>query len=395
MDLELTPEEQAFREEFSAWLRANLPDDWKNQNLHGRTADEAFQVRRAWQKKLGEAGWLGIAWPREYGGRGASLMEQIVWHEELIRAGAPGLADSMGLNMIGPTIIEVGTEEQKRQHLGGIMRGDLLWCQGFSEPNAGSDLASLQTRADLDGDEWIVNGQKIWSSGAQYADWCALLARTDQQAPKHRGITFFLVDMRSPGISVRPIRQMTGESEFNEVFFENVRVPRANVLGEVNAGWRVANRLLTYERGVITMVFLSRYQTVWQELRDFARTTARAGRPLLEDPRVREHLAQAYLDIQLMRLAQLRYITWYQRGRPPAEETSFMKLHWARAEQALFDTAMLLGGPDALLMPESPRALAGGTWTSAYLYSRAVTIYGGTQDIQRNIIAERIFGLPR
>ncbi len=321
-------------------------------------------------------------------------MEHVVYLEELLRAGAPDPLDTLGLDLVGPTMIEMGTDEQKRRFLPPLMRGEVVWCQGFSEPNAGSDLAGLQTRAVRDGDDWVVNGQKIWSSSAHFADWCALLARTDPDAPKHKGISFFLVDMRSPGITVRPIRQLSGDSDFNEIFFEDVRVPAEHVLGELNGGWLVANRLLAFERGVITMAFVAAYQRLWGELRAFARSTRRGGRPLIDDARVRERLARCYTDVQLMRLANLRYITQYMRGDPPGAETSFMKLYWAATEQGLCDLALEFAGPEGLSMPGSPRAVP-GDWLRQYFLSRAVTVYGGTLDIQRNIIAERVFGLPR
>ena len=395
MDLNLTPTEEAFRQEFGAWLRANLPEDYRASRLRGRPETDVIAVRRAWERRLGGSGWLGVSWPAEYGGRGASAMEHVIYLQELLRADAPEALDMLGLDMVGPTIIETGSEEQKERFLPPMMRGEAVWCQGFSEPNAGSDLAGLQTRADRDGDDWLLNGQKIWSSLAQHADWCTVLARSDQEAPKHKGISFFLVEMSSPGITLRSIKQISGESDFNEIFLDNVRVSPVNILGEVNGGWLVANRFLAYERGVYTMVRVMGYERQWEELRDFARTTRRNGSALIDDPRVRERLAQSYADIQLMRLANLRYITRYMRGTPPGAETSFMKLYWAATEQALCDLALALAGPEGLAMPGSPRALHDGDWAVQYLFSRVATVYGGTQDIQRNIVAERIFGLPR
>jgi alkylation response protein AidB-like acyl-CoA dehydrogenase len=387
MDLNLSPSEEAFRQEFASWLRANLPDEWKERRLRGTAEGPVLEARRAWERKLGEGNWLGVSWPAAYGGRGATAMEHVVYLEELFGAGAPDSLNTLGLNLVGPTIIEVGTDEQKQRFLRPMLRGEAVWCQGFSEPNAGSDLAGLQTRADRDGDDWVVNGQKIWSSGAQYSDWCALLARTDQEAPKHKGISFLLVDMRSPGISVRPIRQISGDAEFNEIYFDSVRVPGGQILGEVNGGWLVANRMLAYERGVITMEMLAGYQRLWEELREYARAMRRNGAPLIEDPSVRDRLARTYVDIQLMRLANLRLITRYMRGLPPGAETSYMKLYWVTAEQGLSDLSLSLAGPAGLAL--------GGEWLRLYFLSRAASIYGGTEDIQRNIIAERVFGLPR
>ena len=387
MDLNLSPSEEAFRQEFAGWLRANLPDEWKGRRLRGALEGPVLEARRSWERKLGAGNWLGVSWPAAYGGRGATAMEHVAYLEELFGAGAPDSLNTLGLNLVGPTMIEVGTDEQKQRFLRPMLRGEAVWCQGFSEPNAGSDLAGLQTRADRDGDDWVVSGQKIWSSGAQYSDWCALLARTDQDAPKHKGISFLLVDMRSPGITVRPIRQISGDSEFNEIYFDNVRVPGGQILGEVNGGWLVANRMLAYERGVITMEMLAGYRRLWQELRDYARATRRHGAALIDDPSVRDRLARSYVDIQLMRLANLRLITRYMRGLPPAAETSYMKLYWVTAEQGLSDLSLSLAGPAALAM--------GGEWLRLYFMSRGASIYGGTEDIQRNIIAERVFGLPR
>src|SRR3990170_1200359 len=375
LNLDLTPAEEAFRGEFASWLSANLPADIRASRLRGRPEAEVIEVRRAWERRLGEADWLGVSWPKEYGGRGASAMEHVVYLQELLRADAPEPLDMLGLDMVGPTIIETGTEEQKQRFLPPMLRGEAVWCQGFSEPNAGSDLAGLQTRADRDGDDWVLNGQKIWSSLAQHADWCTILARTDQDAPKHKGISFLLVDMRSPGITVRPIRQISGDAEFNEIYFDNVRVPGDQILGEVNGGWLVANRMLAYERGVITMEMLAGYQRLWQELRDYARATRRHGAALIDDPSVRDRLARSYVDIQLMRLANLRLITRYMRGLPPGAETSYMKLYWVTTEQGLSDLSLSLAGPAGLAMRGSRRAVNAGEWLRLYFLSRAASIY--------------------
>ena len=395
MDLDLSPTEEAFRQEFAGWLRASLPEELGSKRVRALPEQEALAARKTWERKLGEGGWLGVSWPAAYGGRGATAMEHVLYLEGLLHAGAPDSVNTLGLSLVGPTIIDTGTDEQKRRFLPPMLRGEVVWCQGFSEPNAGSDLAGLQTRAVRDGDDWVVNGQKIWSSGAHYADWCALLARTDPDAPKHKGISFLLVDMQTPGITVRPIKQISGDAEFNEIFFDNVRVPHDQILGEANGGWLVANRMLAYERGVITMEILAGYQKLWDELRDFARATTHGGAALIDDALVRQRLAESWTDIQLMRLANLRYITRYMRGDSPGAETSYMKLYWGTTEQGLCDLALALGGPEALALAGSSRAIADGDWLRQYFLSRAATIYGGTEDIQRNIIAERVFGLPR
>ena len=395
MNLDLSPSEIAFRENFCAWLRGNLPADLKRERVEALPTAECWEKRRAFERRMGADGWLGVAWPERYGGQGATLLEQVIYQEELVRAGAPALTGSVGLELVGPILMEVGTEEQRHRFLTPILRGEEVWYQGFSEPNAGSDLAGLQTRAVLDGGEWVVTGQKVWGGFAEYADWGAVLVRTDPDAPKHRGISFLLVPMKAPGITVSYIKEMTGGEHLNEVFFDGVRVPRENVLGPLNGGWRVANRLLGYERGVMTMAFATRYELFWEKLRDFARSNRRRGRLLAERPDMRAALARSYVHVQMMRLANLRWLTHYLRGAPPAEETSYMKLYWSEAHQALGDLALELGGGTALGLPGEPAAPDGGAFAGEWAFSRATTILGGTQDIQRNIIAERILGLPR
>ncbi len=399
MNLNLSPAEEAFQNELRSWFERNLPPQWREPRLRSLPYDDAAAIGLQWQKMLGAAGWLGLAWPAEYGGRGATLMEQAIYVSEAHRAEAPPTVDRAGLRLLGPTLMEIGTPEQRERFLPPLIKGEVVWCQGFSETDAGSDLASLRTRAVLEGDRYIVNGHKVWSSNAHYANWCMLMARTNPDAPKHKGITMLAVDMSSPGVTVRPIRQMSGlvggKHGFNEIFFENVSVPRGNVIGGVDNGWQVGMKAITYERGLFTMAVQIEFETVWEELRQFAAATRRNGRLLIDDPLVREQLAQLYSDIRIMRLTNLRYVTRYMRGARPGEESSYMKLHWTATEQRLYDAAMALGGPRALLMQQSPGALYEGTWNSEYFYSRASTIYGGTQDIQRNLIAERIYGLPR
>ena len=399
MDLNLSPAEEAFAQELRSWLQRNLPPQWRESRLRALSEDEAAAICMQWQKKLGDGGWLGLAWPREYGGRGATMMEQVIFMLETHRADAPPTVDRAGLRLLGPTLMELGTPDQKQRFLGPLIRGEVVWCQGFSETDAGSDLANLRTRAVLQGDHYIVNGHKIWSSNAHYANWCMLLARTNPDVPKHKGITMLAVEMNSPGVTRRPVRQISGITGgphgFNEIFFDNVSVPRENVIGGVDNGWQVGMKAITYERGLFTMLVQIQFETVWQELRDFARTTRRGGRALIDSAVVRERLAQSYSDIRLMRLSNLRYITRYMRGMRPGEESSLMKLHWTATDQRLYDLAMALGGPASLVMPKGARALYEGTWISDYFHSRASSIYGGTQDIQRNLIAERMYGLPR
>lgn len=395
MDIRATTEERAFQAEFCAWLGENLPDEWRESNLSRYSEDEAAAISRQWAQRLGAKGYYTIGWPKAYGGLEATAMMRAFHYRELRLHDAPPYPDASGPSYLGPTILEIGTDKQKAEHLGRISRGETVWVQGFSEPNAGSDLAGLQTRADLDGDEWVINGQKLWSGRGHRANWGFLLARTDQDAPKHRGISMFFFPVPTPGLSVRPYADMVGDVHFTELFFDNMRIPRDSVLGEVNQGWQIAQRLLTYERGVMTLSILDQWELFWQELRDYAASTRRDGRLLIDDERIRERLAETYANLRLMRLSNLRYITWWERGRPTGEETSLLKISWTKHGQALGDLAMELSGPDGLRMHDSPGSISKGKWAFNQLHSRADTIYGGTQDIQRNIIAERILGLPR
>jgi alkylation response protein AidB-like acyl-CoA dehydrogenase len=295
MDLRFAPEDEAYRLELRQWLQDNAPTD-----AEPLDQDEAFARRRVWQRKLSEHGWIGIHWPKAYGGQGATLIQQAIYAQEMARAKAPPPANGLGISIVGPTLIDHGTEEQKKRFIPKILNADEIWCQGFSEPNSGSDLASLQTRAVLDGDEFVVNGQKIWTSMGQYADWCILLVRTDPDAPKHRGITCLLCDMHTPGVTVRPLKQITGNAEFNETFFDNVRIPRDNVVGEINNGWRIAMTTLTYERGISTLATQVRMKQHLEAMMDYARHTRRNGHSLAEDPFTRQQLAQAYIRVEIM-----------------------------------------------------------------------------------------------
>jgi len=394
VDIDLSPAEIEFRQEFRAWLKLNIPKGWDPAQARSLSHAEALEPRREFERRMGRDGWLGVAWPEEYGGRGATLMEQVIYQEELARAKAPGLAGHVGLQMVGPILMEVGTDEQRARFLPPILRGEEIWYQGFSEPNAGSDLAGLQTRAVADGDEWIVTGQKVWGGLAEFANWGAVLVRTDPDVPKHKGISFMVVDMKSPGIEIGDIREMHGGVNMNEVFFDQVRVPRDNVISAINDGWNAATRLLTWERGVITLSIVVNYEIFWERLNEYARVTKRGGRPLCDLPHFREGLAQTYVNIRMMKLANLRWLAHYLRGARPGLETSYMKLYWNKAHQSLTDLALEIGGVDALELPGSEAALD-GAYPVEWMASRATTILGGTEDIQRNIIAERIFGLPR
>ena len=389
MDLNLTATEQQFRDDFRAWLALNLPAEWTG-STNSEDRAEYLRYLRDWQRKLFEGGWAGISWPGEFGGRGASLMEQAIFQEELAGANAPPLIGTIGLSLVGPTIIAIGTPEQKARYLAPILSGEEIWCQGFSEPNAGSDLASLNTKAVRDGDDFIINGQKIWTSFAQHADWCLQLVRTDTDAPKHKGITCLLVNMRSEGISVKPLRQMSGDSGFNEMFFSNVRVPVSHVLGEVNHGWSAAITALMNERANLgtgsQVIFKRNLETLIKR----ARTFSKNGKPASEDPLIRQKLAQAFLELEILRLNTNRALTSLSKTGVPGPEGSIQKLYWSEWNQRTQQTAQEIFGAYGQLSDFDQ-----GMWQYSYLRSRGNTIEAGTSEIQRNIVAERVLGLPK
>jgi alkylation response protein AidB-like acyl-CoA dehydrogenase len=376
VDLTLSPSEEAFRDELRAWLIGNHPGREPEGDLAG------FEFRRAWQHNLHEAGWAGVSWPREYGGRGATLVEQAIYNEELTRARAPSAANVLGLAMGGPTVIAHGTEEQKRRFLEPILSASEIWCQGFSEPGSGSDLASVKTRGVRDGNGWVVTGQKVWTTLAQHAKWCMLVARTDPDAPKHQGLTYFLMDMEQDAVQVRPLRQITGESEFNELFIEEARIPDENIVGGEGNGWAVAITTLMHERATLAFGLQIAVKLALRELMEEVRA-ARASR----DPIVRDRLAQLYIESEVLRLNAYRGLSAIMRDGVPGPEGSLGKWQWAEVNQALTELAMDLRGPRAVLQDE--------TWTFRFLRARANSIEGGTTEILKNIVAERVLGLPR
>jgi alkylation response protein AidB-like acyl-CoA dehydrogenase len=393
MDLNLTAEEVAFRDEFRAWLQANLPKDWAE--WREKPLEESFAYLRAWQRKLHDGGWAAVSWPKEYGGRGATLMQQAIFWEEMARVEAPPMANALGLGLIGPTIIAYGTGAQKTRFIPKILSAEEIWCQGFSEPNAGSDLASLQTEARLAGEHYIVNGQKVWTSYGWVGDWCELVVRTDPTAPKHKGLTVLLVDMKSPGVEVRPLRQMTGESEFNEIFFRDVRVPAENALGGVNDGWNVAVSTLMHERGAYGARLILIFKRNINRLIELSRVTERNGRPASQDPVLRQKLAQCYAEVEIMRLNQLRAFSRITATGAPGPEGSIQKLFWSELNQRLQQLAQELLGPYGQLLGGDPHAIDRGIWSYGYLRSRGNTIEAGTSEVQRNIIGHFVLGLPR
>lgn len=393
MDLSLSTEQIAFRDELRAWLAANAHAPITrggNDSLSQR-----FEKLRAWQRQLHEAGWAGVAWPKAYGGRGATLIEQVIFLEEMARAQAPPMANTLGLGLIGPTIIHFGTEEQKRRYLPKILSAEEIWCQGFSEPNAGSDVASIRTEAKLDGDHFVINGHKVWNSYGWVADWCALVVRTDASAAKHKGLTYILVDMKSPGVEVRPIRQISGESEFAELYFTDVRVPAANVLGKVNQGWEVALGTLMHERATLGASITILYRRSFDRLVELTRQIRRNGRPLSEDPIVRQKLGQTFAELEVFRLNQMRAVSRVSSTGVPGPEGSILKIFWSEFNQRFQQTAQEILGPYGMLEEGSPHAVDDGAWSYGFLRTRGNTIEAGTSEIQRNIIGHFVLGLPK
>ncbi|MBX3023562.1 acyl-CoA dehydrogenase family protein [bacterium] len=395
MDFRLTAAEDAFRDDVRRWLAVALPRFLAvPAQREPRTAAERIAASKAWQRTLHDGGWAGITWPRAHGGRGASIVEHLIFNEECAAAGAPDSINlAVALGLAGPTIMACGTPQQQARFLPRILGGDDIWCQGFSEPNAGSDLAGLRTRGVLEGDVIAVTGQKIWTSFAQYADWCILVVRTDPSAGRHRGLTFLLVDMKSPGITIRPLVEMTGEAWFNEVFFDDVKVPRANVVGEIHKGWDVVLTTLAHERGGSAPH--ARLRRELHGLLDLARRRPRDGVAAARDPRTRQDLAQLAVEVQIAKLTAYRNVTVIQRTGRPGPEGSILKLFWSELEQRLMETACAVLGPHASLAGDEPRGVDANVWTRELLWTRSATIYAGTSEVQRNIIAQRVLGLPR
>ncbi len=394
MDLDLAPEDRAFRDEFRAWLAKQLPRRRRSRGSPGETVDgERLAALKAWQRTLLEGGYLALGWPREHGGRGATLMQQTLAGEELARQRAPGLVGQMGIQMVGPTLIQWGSQVQQRRFLPKILSAEEIWCQGYSEPGSGSDLASLQTRARREGDHFVVNGQKIWTTNAQIADWMFCLVRTDPTAPKHRGISYLLIDMRSPGIRVRPLVQMTKDAGFNEVFFDDVRVPLEHLVGEPGSGWAVANTTLRHERNMLGSV--TQTQNLFAGLLRVARHARRGARAALRDPNLRQRLAQLKIEVEALRFHSYRNLSSALRGAAPGIEASITKLATTELNHRIAETALEILGAQGSLYRGSRRAVADGSWAWEFMFSLGMIIGGGTSQIQKNIIATRGLGLPR
>jgi alkylation response protein AidB-like acyl-CoA dehydrogenase len=394
LDFTLTPEQEAFRQRVRAWLEASIPREWRAVRNPDIPRAEAFDMLRRWQRQLYDAGFIGLTWPREAGGAGLTFLEEMVLHQEMALAKAPPILNILGVGMAGPTIIAYGTDEQKKRYPPKILSGEEIWCQGYSEPDAGSDLASLQTRAVKDGDTWVINGQKVWTSLAHIADWMMLLARTDPDAPRHKGITYFLLDMHAPGVTVKPLKQITGDDEFNEVFFDNVRVHESQVLGGVNNGWAVGLTTLMYERLALGFGLQVRLRIALDGLIDLARRMEKDGRVITKDPVMRQKLAQLWIDTESLKYTGARAVTKLLRGELPGPEASAGKMVWVETHQRLQELAMEIQGPYAQVRG-GDRAVDGGLWQYTFLRSRANSIEGGTTEIQKNIIGERVLGLPK
>ncbi len=396
MDFNLTLPEQQFREELRTWLADALPTGWGKTSFEPVDEEERAMFRIAWEQKLHEGGWSCIGWPREFGGRGATLSERAIFAEEMARARAPESVNLIGHNLAGHTIIHHGTPAQKARYLPEIISSREIWCQGFSEPGAGSDLAAVRMRAELDGDKFIVNGQKVWTSYAQYSHWCLALVRTSDEGTKHKGLSLLLIDMHSPGVTLRPLRQISGECEFNETFFDNVEVPVENLLGPMNEGWRITMTTLAYERGPEDA--LGRQIRFRQELDQLIVATAalkQGAKCAIDDPLVRQKLGRAVTEVEIIRLNCLRALSRYMAGEDRGSDVSLIKLFWSLAAQNMSEMAVDVLGPMAALTGGDPAAVAGGRFQLSWLQSKAFTIYAGSSEIQRNIISERVLGLPR
>jgi alkylation response protein AidB-like acyl-CoA dehydrogenase len=399
MDFHDTPEEATFRSEVRDFLEKELPDRFKGMSMFGEGGGRGgdmrsrFEEMKGWRQKLATKGWIAPAWPTEYGGAGMSVMQQFIMNEEFAENRAPPVG-GMGVSMIGPTLIIHGSEEQKKEHLGRILSGEVQFCQGFSEPGSGSDLASLQTRAVRDGDDYVINGQKIWTSGAQFAHWMFMLARTDADAPKHKGISYFVLDMKSPGVTVRPLVNMGGNAAFNEVFFDNVRVPAKNLVGEENRGWYIGTTTLDFERSSIGSAVGQRLQV--EGLIEFAKEhTKNHQSTLAHNSNVRYELADRLLETHVAKMLSYRVVTMQAKGLVPNYEASMTKLFSSEMSQRIARTSMKVVGLYGQLMSGSEWAVSRGRYGASYIQTLASTIAGGTSEVQRNIVSQRGLGLPR
>lgn len=393
MDLLFTPEQEQFRERLKNWLNEVIPEVTKNDHSPDRFENMIIN-KKIWEKNVYEAGYAGLTWPKEYGGQGKENVYQIIFNEECGRVNAPATLNVIGNNILGPTLLEYGTEEQKRRFLPQIVSGNEIWCQGFSEPNAGSDLASLSTKAELKGNKWIINGQKIWASWAQFSQYCILLARTDNQAKKHKGITFFLVPMNLKGVTVKPLVQMNNEKEFSEIFFDDVELDQHLVLGEVNDGWNVAMRALSFERGTNPLGKQAKFHKELVDLVKLAKTIKDGnGNSITDNPYFQQKIAKAFSELEVMKYMGYEVVNKLMNNQKITFESSVQKLYWSEYHKRFGDLAMEIQRDLSIFWEED--GLLDGKFQNIFLHSRAETIYAGTSEIQKNIIAERILEMPR
>jgi alkylation response protein AidB-like acyl-CoA dehydrogenase len=388
MDLRFSEADEAFRSEVREWLDANLPPEWRSRGGEGPRGED-MEVRRDWQRRLHAGGWLKLAWPESAGGRGATPVQQAIYHEELVRAGAPPILGQLGVSLAAPTINVLGSPWQKETYIEKILSAEQVWCQGFSEPDAGSDLAGLKTRAVKDDGRWILNGQKVWSSGAYYSDHSFLLARTDPDVPQHKGIGYFIVDLKQPGIEVRPIRQMTGAGEFCEIFLKDAVVADEDLVGGPGGGWNAAMVTFGFERSGLANAY--RFERAVDALASLAREVEAGG-----DPLARQKVAQARIEAAAFKMNTLRALTRAQSGQAPGPEASLTKLFWSEMDKrTIQETAIALQGVYGALAADDRWAIQDGRWQYSWFWSQAETIFAGSSEIQRNIISERVLGLPR
>jgi alkylation response protein AidB-like acyl-CoA dehydrogenase len=395
VDLSYSAADEEFRAELTGWLADNLPDDWHDPRFWGALDEsERFRLRREWEAGKARAGFAGISWPREYGGRGGTPAMKAIYDEEMAAAGAPATVNPLGLTFLGPTVMAIGTEEQKRQIIRPLLHNDVIWCQGFSEPEAGSDLAALKTRATDDGDAWVVNGQKVWTSNARYGDMLFALVRTSPDENRHRGLSMLLIDMRADGVEVRPLKQLSGSEDFGEVFLTDVRVPKDSVLGGVGNGWQVAMLLLSFERGASAIGLYRMHRRELDTIVERARAIRRRGRPAVEDETLRQQVAAAVVELECLRLHSLRILTQVEQGNDLGAESSVTKLQWSETHQDIGELFTDVTGMRSQVGdPAAPLGL--DPLQLSFLWSRSETIWGGSSQVQRNIVAERVLGLPR
>ncbi len=390
VDLSDSAVDAAFRTEFRAWLEANLPSEWRTTHFWmQRSPAESFELRREWEANKAREGFAGINWPKEYGGRGGTPTQKAIYDEEMARADAPVTVNTLGLTFLGPTVMAIGSDAQKREIIKPMLHNEVIWCQGFSEPGAGSDLASLTTRATDEGDHWLVNGQKVWTTNALHADRMFALVRTDPESRRHRGLSMLLIDMHADGIDARPLKQMTGDEEFGEVFLTDVKVPKQAVLGEVGSGWNVAMLLLSFERGSSAIGQYTRFRAEWEMIAKVARETGRS-----KDPALRQRLADALVNLETLRLHSWHILTKVERGEQLGFESSMTKLQWSETHQDLGEIYMDVMGYAGQQVPGLATCEL-DPLTELFLWSRSETIWGGSSQVQRNIVAEHVLGLPR